>query len=282
VVGSLFVRLLSARGAEVVSYDVLLDRADTAEQARLKIAADGARAGTLAEAVRESEYVLAIAPTQGCREAAVSARQFLQPRQVYCDFASTSPAGKREIAGIVEGSGAQFVEGAILGAVGASLSCPAILLGGAAAEATAVVLNQYGLRTRFYSLEIGRASAFKMIRSIFSKGMETLLIETLLSARRANLLDEIWDEIRETLAPDRMERTLATWIRSHAISSGRRYHEMIEVSRFLEELDVQPVLTRAAADVFRRSNELGIAAAFEHEPERFTEVIDFLDGRLKG
>jgi hypothetical protein len=57
---------------------------------------------------------------------------------------------------------------------------------------------------------------------------------------------------------------------------------MIEVSRFLEELDVQPVLTRAAADVFRRSNELGIAAAFEHEPERFTEVIDFLDGRLKG
>ncbi|MEO7144266.1 MAG: DUF1932 domain-containing protein [Bryobacteraceae bacterium] len=280
VVGSLFARLLRAHAAEVVSYDVLLDRAGTAEQMRLRIAADGARPATLEQAVRESEYVLAIAPTQACREAAVSAAKYLQAGQVYFDFASTSPAVKREIAAIVDCSGAQFVEGVILGAVGASLACPAILVGGAAAEPAADVLNHYGLRTRFYSLAIGRASAFKMIRSIFSKGMETLLIETLLSARRADLLDEVWDEIRETLAPDRMERTLETWIRSHALSSGRRYCEMLEVGRFLKELNVQPILTRAAADVFRRSNELGIAAGFEHEPERFTDVIDFLDSRL--
>lgn len=116
-----------------------------------------------------------------------------------------------------------------------------------------------------------------MIRSIFSKGMETLLIETLLSARRAGVLDEIWDEILQTLAPDRVQRTLETWICSHALSSERRYHEMVEVARFQEELNVQPILTRAAADVFRRSNGLGIAAAFAHEPECFLDVIDFLD-----
>jgi 3-hydroxyisobutyrate dehydrogenase-like beta-hydroxyacid dehydrogenase len=281
VVGSLFARLLRERDAGVISYDVLLDRVDTAARMRVKILADGARPGTLEEAIRESEYVLAVAPTQACRDAAWRASGYLQAGQIYCDFASTSPAVKREVAAIVAASGAQFVEGAILGSVGASLACSAILLGGAGAEPVADTLNHYGIRSRFYSPEIGRASAFKMIRSVFSKGMETLLIETLLSARRADLLDEVWDEIRTTLAPDRMERTLETWICSHAISSERRYCEMLEVNRFLEELKLEPILARAAADVFHRSNQLGMPAAFEREPAQFTDVIDYLDRRLE-
>ncbi len=277
VVGSLFARLLRANGGDVASYDVLLDHAETAEAERLKITGDGARPATLAEMVSASDYVLAVPPTQASRPAAVAASRYLRPGQVYCDFASSSPAVKREIASIVNATGAEFVEGAILGAVGASLACPRILLGGTAAATTAEVLNDYGIRAHFYSPEIGPASAFKMIRSVFSKGMETLLIETLRSARRADVMDEIWAEIVETLAPDKMERMLETWVRSHAVSSGRRYHEMIEVSRYLEELEVPPVVTQAAAEVFRRSNGLGIAAAFQTEPERFIDVIDFLN-----
>lgn len=280
VVGALFTRLLAEGGAEVVSYDVLLDSPHTGEAARLRMAADGARPAALSDAIADGDYVLAAAPVDACRELARRASRHLRPGQVYCDFASASPGVKRELAATVAESGAAFVEGAILGAVAASLACPAILLGGAAAPEAAEVLSGYGLRCRFYSAEVGRASAFKMIRSVFSKGMEALLIETLVAARRAGLLDEIWAEIRETLAPDRMERMLETWIRSHAVSSRRRYHEMTEVSGFLEELGVPPVVAAATAEVFRRSNALEIAAAFPEEPERFTEVIDFLAGHV--
>jgi 3-hydroxyisobutyrate dehydrogenase-like beta-hydroxyacid dehydrogenase len=279
VVGSLFARLLSSNGAEVLSYDVLLDNPQKSDLTRAKIQADGARAGAFDEIIGASEYLLALTPTLACVEAARLAAAHLRPDQLYCDFASTSPAVKREIAGIIASTGAIFVEGAILGAVGASLTCPAILLGGDAAPRLSETLNSYGLKTSAYSKEIGPASAFKMIRSVFSKGMETLLIETLISARRAGLLNDIWNEIRETLAPDRMERTLQTWIRSHAVSCGRRLGEMQEVSRYLEELDVPPVITRAAAETFRRSIELGIGSAFESEPQHFTEVIDFLAKR---
>jgi 3-hydroxyisobutyrate dehydrogenase-like beta-hydroxyacid dehydrogenase len=280
VVGSLFARILSNHGALVLSYDVLLDHPAKSESARAKIEADGARAAAFHETISQSEYLLALTPTQACVQAAQRAAVHLRAEQVYCDFASTSPAVKREIAGIIAPGGANFVEGAILGAVGASLACPAILLGGEAALGVSDVLNSYGLQTSPYSKEIGPASAFKMIRSVFSKGMETLLIETLVSARRAGLLNEVWTEIRETLAPDRMERMLQTWIRSHAISSGRRFCEMQEVSRYLEELHVRPVITRAAAETFRRSIDVGIGTAFESEPLQFTEVIDFLAERL--
>ena len=280
VVGSLFARLLSQHGGEVLSYDVLLDNPGKSESARARIQVDGARPATFAEAIGGSDYLLAVTPTQFCVQAAQRAAPHLRGGQVYCDLASTSPNIKREISDIVASAGATFVEGAILGAVGASLTCPAILLGGDAASSLSDVLNSHGLKTVAYSNEIGPASAFKMIRSVFSKGMETLLIETLVSARRAGLLDEIWTEIRQTLAPDRMERMLQTWIRSHAISSNRRFCEMQEVGRYLEELHVPPLITHAAAEVFRRSTESGIATAFESEPRQFTDVIDFLADRM--
>ncbi len=150
-------------------------------------------------------------------------------------------------------------------------SCRFGLLGhGVGGSLFARLLRAGGAEVVSYDVLLEDAAASdKMRRKIEADG-----------ARRAGVLDEVWDEIRETFAPDRMERTLETWIRSHAVSSGRRYHEMIEGARLLEELRVPPVVAGAAAEVFRRSDELGIAAAFDREPQRFTDVIDFIDRRL--
>jgi hypothetical protein len=116
-----------------------------------------------------------------------------------------------------------------------------------------------------------------MLRSIFSKGIEAVLVETLVAARRAGLLNEIWDEIRSTLSTGKVEDTFEIWIRSHARSAQRRYCEMQEVSQFLEDISISPVLPRASAQVFARSCELGVADAFPQEPESFREVIEFLE-----
>lgn len=275
-VGSLFARLLSQHGASVVSYDVKLETPATAEPIRQRILDNGAQPADFEQVLQQSDFVLSVTPTQSCVDAAKRASRLLHQGQIYCDLASAPPEMKREIAAVVSASGAEFLEGVILGAVGASKTCPAILLGGAGAESAASVLQQYGLRARFYSHEIGRASAFKMIRSIFSKGMEALLIETLVAARRSGMFEEIWSEVTSTLAKDGVERMLETWIRSHAVSSERRYCEMREVTAFLEDLGVGTVLTRATTEVFRRSNDSAIADRFPVEPERVTEVIDFL------
>ena len=152
-----------------------------------------------------------------------------------------------------------------------------ILLSGPGGESVACAFRQYGLAARFYSPEIGRASAFKMLRSIFSKGIEAVLVETLVAARRAGLLNETWDEIRSILSTGNVEDTFETWIRSHARSAQRRYCEMQEVSQFLEDISISPVLPRASAQVFARSCELGVADAFPQEPESFRDVIEFLE-----
>jgi 3-hydroxyisobutyrate dehydrogenase-like beta-hydroxyacid dehydrogenase len=241
-----------------------------------KIEEDRSKACSLAEVLGGSDYILSVITPQSCSEVASCASRFLSKHQVFVDLTSTSPAVKRKIAACITNGGSQFVEGVIVGAVSSSTS-PVILLGGPAAERAAVVFRQYGLGARFYSPEIGRASAFKMIRSIFSKGLEAVLIETLVAARRAGILNDIWEEIQTILSTRKLEDTFQLWIRSHPRSAQRRGCEMQEVSQFLEEIDIRPLLPRASGEVFARSFALGIADAFPDEPESFRKVIEYLE-----
>jgi 3-hydroxyisobutyrate dehydrogenase len=276
VVGSVFSRILCNHGVRVLSYDCLLDCPETASAMRKKIEDDGSMACSLADVLSGSDYILSVVTPQSCREIADRVSRLLHGHQVFVDLTSTSPAVKRGVGAIVTNGGATFVEGVILGAV-SSFTAPVILLGGPAGESAASVFQRYGLAARFYSPEIGRAAAFKMLRSIFSKGVEAVLVETLVAARRAGLMDEVWEEILATLSTGKVEGTLETWIRSHARSAQRRCHEMQDVSRFLEEIGIQLVLPRASGQVFARSSELGVSKAFPQEPESFREVIEYLE-----
>ncbi len=276
--GSLLSRLLCHHGARVLSYDCLLDRPETASVMQKKIVDDGGDACSLADVIGGSDYILSVVTPQSCREIADCASRLLHGHQVFVDLTSTSPAVKRGVGAIVTNGGAKFVEGAILGAA-SSCTSPVILLGGPDGESAASIFRQYGLAARFYSAEVGRAAAFKMLRSIFSKGIETVLIETLVAARRAALLDQVWEEILATLSTGKVEEVLETWIRSHAHNAERRRHEMQEVSRFLEEIGIQAVLPRASGQVFARSFDLGVSKAFPREPGSFREVIEYLEQR---
>lgn len=276
VVGSLFSRILSGRGAHVLSYDRLLDNPKAASSMQEKIEKDGSKACSLAEVLSGSDYIISVITPQSCCELADCASRSLHEHQVFADLNSTSPAVKRMVAASVTNGGAQFVEGVILGAVSLSTS-PVILLGGPAGESAACLFQQYGLAATFYSREIGCASAFKMLRSIFSKGIEAVLVETLVAARRAGLLNEIWEEIRTILYTRKLEDTFQIWVRSHARSAQRRGFEMQQVSQFLEDIGIRPTLARASGQVFARSLELGVADAFPQEPESFREVIEYLE-----
>jgi len=276
VVGSLFSRILVDHGARVLSYDRLLDHPEAASSMQKKIEEDRSKACSLAEVLSGSDYILSVVTLQSCSEIADYASHSLNGHQVFVDLNSTSPAVKRMIAASITNSGSQFVEGVIVGAVSSSAP-PLILLGGPAAERATVVLQQYGLAARFYSPEIGRAAAFKMLRSVFSKGIEAVLVETLVAARRAGLLNDIWQEIRTILSARKLEDTFQIWIRSHPRSAQRRGREMQEVSQFLEEIGIRPLLPRASGEVFARSFELGVADAFPQEPESFGEVIEYLE-----
>lgn len=174
---SVFSKRLTERNAEVVAFDI--DES--------KVNAPGVSCLPLAELAVRAGYVLSTVTTQVAREVASEIASHLRPGRVFVDLNSTSPSVKVEIGRAISRSGADFVEGAILGAVGASGADTRILTGGNRGREVAETLRQLGLRVSFFSSEIGKAATFKMLRSIFSKGLEAIILELLIVGKRAGI-----------------------------------------------------------------------------------------------
>jgi 3-hydroxyisobutyrate dehydrogenase-like beta-hydroxyacid dehydrogenase len=176
---------LHKHGAQIAAYDIILDRPGQA--GKLKERAGHWRVAfvPLSDLLSETKLVLSTVTTNVALAAATACLPHLHAGHVFIDLNATSPNVKRTIADAVSPTGADFVEGAILGAIGVTGAQTRILVCGSKAGAVAEKLSSLGLNIGFYGTEVGRASTFKLLRSVFSKGVEALLLESLLAARRA-------------------------------------------------------------------------------------------------
>ncbi len=274
-------RPLHEHGAELAAFDLLAE--EDGGLAVLRRRAGGVEIAfcSLPDAVANADYVLSTVTTQAAPAVAGRCAKLLQPGQIFIDLNTTSPGVKAGMARTIGATGAGFVEGAILGAIGAAGAATRILLGGERAEEAAAVLSRMGLNVAFYSREIGRASTFKMLRSVFSKGLEALLLEFLIAAKRAGLEGDLWDDVRRFMSDKPFEKVAANWIQTHAVAWERRYFEMLQVAATLGELALEPVMTAATVEVFRRSGALGLGGAFAEKPSSMAAVVDFLEERLR-
>ncbi len=272
---------LVRRGAQVLAYDILLERDGGREILQKRLEAEGVQFCSLRETVLNVGYLLSTVTTQVASQVAQDCVPYLRPGQVYVDLNSTAPSVKVEIAEIIARSGADFVEGAILGAVGATGAKTHILVGGAKGPTVAETLLQLGLNVTHYSFEIGQASMFKMLRSIFSKGLEALVLEFLIAGKRAGIQQALWDEVVKTMSQHPFDRTCVNWIETHATAYERRYHEMIQVTEAMREIDIEPVITAGTLAFFKRSLTLGLSDRFAEKPDSMNAVIDFMEQRLR-
>jgi len=203
--------------------------------------------------------------------------RYFKPNKIYIDLNSTSPLVKIEISEIIQSSKADFVEGAILGAVGVTGPKTRILITGKRGEEAAGIFNDLGLNVSYYSPEIGKASMFKMLRSIFSKGLEALILECLIAGKRAGIEKDLWNDITNFMSKNPFDQIAANWIKTHVSAYERRYHEMIQVVETIKELALNPVMTSATKEFFNRSLSLGLKEAFLQKPDSSEEVISFME-----
>src|SRR5690606_18089105 len=89
---------------------------------------------------------------------------------VFAEMNTSSPALKREVAEVVEPSGALFADVAVMSNVpGKGLRTP-LLACGPGAERLAALLRPYGASVDLLAGEIGDAAGRKLLRSVFMKG----------------------------------------------------------------------------------------------------------------
>jgi 3-hydroxyisobutyrate dehydrogenase-like beta-hydroxyacid dehydrogenase len=279
-VASLFSSLMKDKGADLLAYDKLQENSELQDMLFARASAAQVCLRSLPEVVGRSDIVLSTVTTLCAVEVAENCAKYLNSGQVYIDLNSTAPSVKLEVAAIVGKTSATFAEGVILDAVGASGASSRILIGGPRGDDVAGRLRNLGLNAKFFSPALGRASSFKMLRSIFTKGAEALLIELLLSGRKAGVDADLWADLVEFMTKNPFEKVASNWIRTHAVACERRHAEMEQVVATMKDIGVEPLMTVATEEFFGRSVRLGVHKHYSDIPQSSKDTVRLLEEAL--
>lgn len=200
-------------------------------------------------AVSGTQLVISAVTAAQDTNAARSVVDGLRPGTFYLDLNSVSPEMKREVAALVSATGARYVEGAVMSPIGPKRIASPILLGGPHAEDFLKVGQPLGFAgASVFSHDIGKASAAKMCRSVMIKGIEALLTESMLSARRHGVEDTVLASLKDLL-PGVDWRKLAQYMISRSLVHGqRRAEEMREVAETVKNAGLTPYMSAACAE----------------------------------
>lgn len=241
-----FVDSLRARDDALVlsAYDI-----KDAPEMRAAMATRRVRRGAnTAEALEGAGWVISAVTADQSLEAARAAAPALVRGQVFFDINSVSPGRKRETAALVEPAAA-YVDMAVMAPVHPKGHATPVLLAGAEAARLAPELSALGFALEVVAPEPGAATAIKMVRSLFVKGLEAITVETLLAAAASGCFERIYTSLSSSFpgldwprhALYSFERTLR--------HGGRRAAEMRESARTLDALGLTGGLADRIADV---------------------------------
>ena len=248
-VGGILGHALRERGvASVRVYDLLLD--DTARAAKLgeRIRAEGiVAASSAADAARDADLVISAVTASQTLAAAKAAAPGLANGSLYVDVNSASPGAKQECAAVVHAVGARYVEMAVMTAIPSKGIATPMLSGGPHAAEAAPLLAALGFRAEVASERYGVASAIKMCRSVIVKGMEAIVIESFVAARKYGVEDQVIASLAETFPGFDWEKSGGYFFQRVVQHGRRRAEELREAAVTVREAGLEPLLASAIA-----------------------------------
>lgn len=208
-------------------------------------------------AVADAELVLALTAGADARGALAQASGAFANGCVYADLATGSAGLKQDLARVAEQQGMRFADVALMATVpGKGLRTPA-LVSGSGADRYVELLTPFAVPVTSVGPEAGAAATRKLLRSVFMKGLAAVVIEAMLAAEAAGQAAWLWDNIVDevTAAGAPLVSRLVRGTEPHAL---RRLHEMQASASLLEELGVDPTMTRATVASLERVLAQGI------------------------
>jgi len=250
-VGGIFGAALAAAGVgSVTASDTLVADANWAAAARARGARDGVvLAADTKGAVAASDLIISAVTAASTAAAAGQIAVACRRGAFVLDVNSASPQAKTSCAETVNRAGGCYVEAAVMSSVPPyGLRVP-MLLGGPHAAALQPVLATLGFAATVGAASYGVVSAIKMCRSVVIKGMEALMIESLLAARRYGVEREVLASLAETFPGLDWDRQ-PTYFWQRVVQHGRRRaEEMREAAVTVGDAGVAPRMASATADV---------------------------------
>jgi 3-hydroxyisobutyrate dehydrogenase-like beta-hydroxyacid dehydrogenase len=269
---------LAAKGLRICAYDIRHNEPALVDAATKS----GVEFSGSPSVVEGATLVFSLVTASSAIDAARAAAKHLKAGQTYIDFNSVSPATKRAVADAIASSGARFIEAAIMAPVPGPNEKVPLLLSAPGADETAARLTRIGMKTEIAGDRIGDASLSKMLRSIFIKGIEALMLESLVAARHVGIEERILDSVQKTLPGINWRELSAYNLERTATHGKRRTAEMFESAATVRELGLDPFVTEGIAKRIEWSYaKLKDAKWAQGRPETYEEVLDILEAALR-
>jgi hypothetical protein len=155
-----------------------------------------------------------------------------------------------------------------------------IVASGPGAHGWRALVVPQGLVVEVLDAPAGQATLVKLLRSVYMKGRDALILEMMIAARRYGLEELVARSIQgpgETVPfPALAERVL----RALAVHADRRADELLASSEVVRAVGVDPVITRAGSQVLRGVAELELREVFHRErPSSGDDVLAAIDER---
>ena len=271
-VGQILAQDLVAAGCEMAgTYD--LKFADPASIPSRAAVSPVRAASSHHDAVRGAQLVISAVTAEQGLEAARAVAGGIEPGAFYVDVNSVSPGVQRAAAEAINTAGGRYVEAAVMTAVPPHRLKSPMLLGGPHAAAFLELAAPLGFNAKVYSTDYGKASAVKMCRSVMIKGMEALITESMLTARRLGVEEDVLASLGETMpAPD--WEAFARYMIGRSLQHGRRRaEEMREVARTVSEAHVDPLMSAAIAERQDIAADLGQGVDLEQDLDGILDAL---------
>jgi 3-hydroxyisobutyrate dehydrogenase-like beta-hydroxyacid dehydrogenase len=200
---------------------------------------------------------------------------------IFLDLNSVEPRTRLASQQVIAEHQGLYVEGAVMAPIAPKRLKTPVLLGGPHARGLAPLVEQLGFAARVFSEDVGRASAVKLSRSIFVKGLEAIVTESLASARHFGVEAEVLASLSNTL-PHEDWPGLAHYLITRPLTHGRRRsEEMAEAAAMLDAAGLPAPMTRATVELHARQGALGLGAD-EDQPDSLPDLLDAVAERTTG
>ncbi|MCQ2995174.1 NAD(P)-binding domain-containing protein [Pseudomonas syringae] len=184
---------------------------------------------------------------------AEQATSCMQKQALYIDMTTADPGQIRIAAQEAARREVEYVDVAILGAIALTHEKTNLIGAGIGIDDAIALFDSAGAPLKQVDGGVaGDAAALKILRSVFTKGLEALTIECFMAAEQQGVTEKLHDALSD-IDQASLRDFLGALIRTHVVHAPRRLKEVEEAERQLRASDMPVSVLPGVKDLFQRT-----------------------------
>lgn len=267
----------------IVAYDALRGHPTMGAQVAGRAERAGVELLDSACAVAErTDLLFAAVPSSHTLDVCDAIASALRPGQIYADVSASTPSVKEQVWQRIRGSGVLFADAAMLGSLPLDRHKVPIVASGNGAQALIDRMAPLGMRIEKVGENPGEASAIKLVRSIFMKGVASLMIETMQAAHAYRVTDQVVASLAQSMDGIPFTSHLDRLVTGTAIHARRRADELKGSVKMMQECALDHSMASAAQEKHERLVPYAFNERYaQSKPSGYGEIIRILQEEKK-